>query len=72
MGRRRRNDLHRLDLYRCAPELYQEVGRRPDSSLAGKQTFAARCDGPARHSHGARNVLNPTWAVTVTVTVTVS
>lgn len=27
MDRRRRNDLHRLDVYRCALELYQRVGR---------------------------------------------
>lgn len=27
MARRRRNDLHRLDVYRCALELYRSVGR---------------------------------------------
>ena len=26
MERRRRNDLHRLDVYRCALELYRRVG----------------------------------------------
>ena len=27
MDRRRRNDLHRLDVYRCALELYRRVGQ---------------------------------------------
>ena len=27
MDRERRNDLHKLDVYRCALELYRTVGR---------------------------------------------
>ena len=46
--RRRRNDLHRLDAYRCALELYRMVGRmvarfpRGEAELKGQMKRAAR------------------------------
>ena len=48
MERRRRNDLHRLDAYRCALELYRRVGRmvarfpRGEADLKGQMKRAAR------------------------------
>ena len=48
MERRRRNDLHRLDVYRCALELYRRVGRmvarfpRGEADLRGQMKKAGR------------------------------
>jgi len=48
MQRRRRNDLHRLDAYRCALELYRLVGRivacfpRGEAEFKGQMKRAAR------------------------------
>jgi len=48
MQRRRRNDLHRLDAYRCALELYRRIGRmvarfpRGEADLKGQMKRAAR------------------------------
>lgn len=48
MERRRRNDLHRLDVYRCALELYRRVGRmvgqfpRGEADLRGQMRRASR------------------------------
>jgi len=48
MQRRRRNDLHRLDVYRCALELYRQVGQmvgrfpRGEADLRGQMKRAAR------------------------------
>jgi len=48
MERRRRNDLHRLDVYRCALELYRSVGRmvaqfpRGEADLRSQMRRASR------------------------------
>ncbi len=48
MDRQRRNDLHRLDVYRCALELYRKVGRmvaqfpRGEADLRGQMRRASR------------------------------
>ncbi len=48
MSRRRRNDLHQLDVYRCALELYRTIGRivaqfpRGESDLRGQMKRAGR------------------------------
>ena len=48
MDRRRRNDLHRLDVYRCALELYRIVGRivgqfpRGEADLRSQMRRASR------------------------------
>ena len=48
MDHRRRNDLHRLDVYRCALELYRRVGRmiaqfpRGEADLSGQMRRASR------------------------------
>jgi four helix bundle protein len=48
MERRRRNDLHRLDVYRCALELYRRVGRmvrqfpRGEADLRSQMRRASR------------------------------
>ncbi len=48
MERRRRNDLHKLDVYRCALELYRRVGRivaefpRGEADLRSQMRRASR------------------------------
>ncbi len=48
MERRRRNDLHKLDVYRCALELYRRVGRvvadfpRGEADLRNQMRRASR------------------------------
>ena len=48
MERRRRNDLHQLDVYRCALELYRRVGRmvrqfpRGEADLRSQMRRASR------------------------------
>lgn len=48
MDRRRRNDLHKLDVYRCALQLYRKVSRivaqlpRCEADLRGQMKRAAR------------------------------
>jgi four helix bundle protein len=48
MTRRRRNDLHKLDVYRCALELYRHVGRiirgfpRGEADLRSQMRRASR------------------------------
>ena len=48
MDRRRRNDLHRLDVYRCALELYRSVGQmvaqfpRGEAELRNEMRRASR------------------------------
>ena len=48
MDRRRRNDLHRLDVYRCALDLYRQVGRivaqfpRGEADLRSQMRRASR------------------------------
>lgn len=48
MERRRRNDLHKLDVYRCALELYRRVGRivegfpRGEADLRSQMKRASR------------------------------
>jgi len=48
MDRRRRNDLHRLDVYRCALDLYRSVGRmvaqfpRGEADLRSQMRRASR------------------------------
>ena len=48
MERPRRNDLHRLDVYRCALQLYQRIGRmaaafpRGEADLRGQMRRASR------------------------------
>lgn len=48
MERRRKNDLHQLDVYRCALELYREIGRiasefpRGEADLRSQMRRAAR------------------------------
>jgi four helix bundle protein len=48
MDRRRRNDLHNLDVYRCALELYRRIGRiveqfpRGEADLRSQMKRAAR------------------------------
>jgi four helix bundle protein len=48
MDRRRRNDLHQLDVYRCALELYRRVGRmvtqfpRGEADLRSQMRRASR------------------------------
>ena len=48
MNRRRRNDLHQLDVYRCALELYRKIGRmvatfpRGEADLRSQMRRASR------------------------------
>ena len=48
MDRRRRNDLHKLDVYRCSLELYRRIGRmtaefpRGEADLRSQMRRAAR------------------------------
>ena len=48
MDRRRRNDLHQLDVYRCALELYRTIGRmvaqfpRGEADLRSQMRRASR------------------------------
>lgn len=48
MEKRRRNDLHKLDVYRCALQLYRKVGQivaqfpRGEGDLRGQMKRAAR------------------------------
>ena len=48
MDRRRRNDLHKLDVYRCALELYRRIGRivaqfpRGEADLRSQMRRASR------------------------------
>ena len=48
MERPRRNDLHKLDVYRCALELYRRIGRmvagfpRGEGDLSGQMRRASR------------------------------
>jgi len=42
MARQRRNDLHKLDVYRCSLELYRAVGRIVAGFPRGEADFRSQ------------------------------
>jgi four helix bundle protein len=48
MERRRRNDLHQLDVYRCALELYRRIGRITESFPRGEADLRSQMKRASR------------------------